>query len=457
MGSKPNPLAVLNERKKALRRELEQICTTAESENRDLTAEEQGGYDTKKAEFDRIAKHLERRVETTPPNRMDELLASFVDDGPWPGESDEARERRLLGSSNCQLTKSSAAGQIGHRFKTLFPGVSLSTDGWSSRQEFLSTIHSGMSHPRLMAMTEGTGAGGGFLVPTQYAAEMLDAMMENSIVMPRARVYPMTTEKMKIAGFDSSTNTAGTLFGGIDAQWIGESDTGTATNPKVRKIELTAKKLALFTSSSNELAEDGLNLDSQLSTSMSEANSWFLDYAFLRGTGAGQPLGVLNDPALITVNKATVQDADSLVYENLCDMLGRLHPGCFDRAVWVANPTCIPELLQLSQPIGTGGVTVPVMRETDGGFSIFTKPILFTEKLPTLGDKGDIILADFSQYAVGLRREITLEKSMHIRFMQDEVVWRAITRIDGQGRWNKAFTPANGVTQSWVVALEART
>jgi len=452
---KPNPLVLMNERKRALRRELLQMCEKAEIENREFTATEQAAYDTKKEEFDRLAERLERRIEVSTVSDT-----AYINDGPWPGEAgssafDTAADR-LAGLSG-KLAASPAAGQIGPRFKTLFPGVSLSTDGWSSRQEFLSTIHSGLSHPRLTAMVEGTGSGGGFLVPTEYAAEMLDAMMENSIVMSRARIYPMETEKLKIAGFDASTNTATTLFGGIDAQWIGESDTGSTTNPKVRKIELTAHKLALFTSTSNELAEDGLNLDSQLSTSMNEANSWFLDYAFLRGTGAGQPLGVLNDPALITVNKATVQDADSLVYENLCDMLGRLHPGCFNRAVWVANPTCIPELLQLSQPIGTGGVTVPVMRETDGGFQIFTKPVLFTEKLPVLGDKGDIILADFSQYAIGLRREISIEKSAHIRFMQDEVVWRAITRIDGEGRWNKAFTPANGATQSWCVCLEART
>ena len=63
---------------------------------------------------------------------------------------------------------------------------------------------------------------------------------------------------------------------------------------------------------------------------------------------------------------------------------------------------------------------------------------------------------DFSQYAIGLRKEITLEKSQHILFMSDQTVWRAITRCDGQGRWNQAFTPANGDTQSWCVTLDER-
>ena len=39
------------------------------------------------------------------------------------------------------------------------------------------------------------------------------------------------------------------------------------------------------------------------------AVSWSLDDKFLNGTGAGQPLGLLADPALITVTKETSQSA----------------------------------------------------------------------------------------------------------------------------------------------------
>jgi HK97 family phage major capsid protein len=102
------------------------------------------------------------------------------------------------------------------------------------------------------------------------------------------------------------------------------------------------------------------------------------------------------------------------------------------------------------------GQFVPVLREANGGWQLLTRPVLFTEKLPAVGDKGDILLADFSQYAIGVRKEITIEKSGHVYFMSDETAWRAITRVDGQGRWNKAYTPANGATQSWCVCLAAR-
>ena len=119
---------------------------------------------------------------------------------------------------------------------------------------------------------------------------------------------------------------------------------------------------------------------------------------------------MLNDPALVTVDKEANQAATTLVYMNLTKMMARLHPRCFANSVWIASPTCIPSLLSLTLPIGTSGAAFPVMRDADGGFVILTRPVLFTEKLPVLGTAGDILLCDLSQYIVGMRKEVALEK-----------------------------------------------
>ncbi len=83
--------------------------------------------------------------------------------------------------------------------------------------------------------------------------------------------------------------------------------------------------------------------------------------------------------------------------------------------------------------------------------------VLATEKLPGLGTKGDIMLVDFSQYSIGLRKEVVLQKSMHVGWQTDESGYRVILRADGQGRWSKVVTPRNGDTLSWCVTLAART
>jgi len=78
-----------------------------------------------------------------------------------------------------------------------------------------------------------------------------------------------------------------------------------------------------------------------------------MDYAFINGTGEGQPLGIINDPALITVDKEDSQAAATITYQNVVNMFSRLAPSCFTNAVWLANPSVIPQLLTMTITIGT--------------------------------------------------------------------------------------------------------
>ena len=70
--------------------------------------------------------------------------------------------------------------------------------------------------------------------------------------------------------------------------------------------------------------------------------------------------------------------------------------------------------------------------------------------------KGDIILADFSSHAIGLRTEISLMISPHVRFTTDELTFRLRVRMDGQPLLSSAITPVNGDTLSPFVTLAAR-
>ena len=133
------------------------------------------------------------------------------------------------------------------------------------------------------------------------------------------------------------------------------------------------------------------------------------------------------------------------------------HPASLGNSVWVCNATAIPQLLKLTIPVGTGGSHIPVMSETaTGQFTILTRPVVFTEKLPSLGTVGDILLVDFLQYLIGMRREVVMDKSMHVGFADDETHFRTIVRVDGQGKWSAAYTPANGDSMSWCIALATR-
>ena len=335
----------------------------------------------------------------------------------------------------------------------------LDDGGFPSFNDYLATVHAGLADPRLQTMAaanERIGSAGGFAVPEAYTASLLDASLEDEIVRPRANFVPLTGETTKAPVFDGQDHSAGALFGGLTPRWLDEEATGTNEQPKLALLELHAHKVGLFALSSNELVADGRDYETQLGNAMIKGCSWGLDYAFLNGNGVAKPRGVLHDPALIVVAKETGQLADTIVYENLVKMFARMHPAGVGKSIWIANMATIPQLLTLSMAVGTGGVTIPVLSQSGGQFSILTRPVVFTEKVPTLGDEGDISLVDLSQYSVGLRKEAVLEKSIHVGWQTDQAGYRTILRADGRGSWTEALTPRNGPTLSWAVTLAAR-
>jgi HK97 family phage major capsid protein len=116
----------------------------------------------------------------------------------------------------------------------------------------------------------------------------------------------------------------------------------------------------------------------------------------------------------------------------------------------------VPELLGLT--IGTGGNTwYPVLNETNGVYRIFGLECVVTEHMAPLGDLGDIALVDLSQFRIALRRDVRIDRSIHVGFTSDLVSFRAISRLDAMGLWGKPFQPKGSApTLSWAVTLEAR-
>ena len=54
---------------------------------------------------------------------------------------------------------------------------------------------------------------------------------------------------------------------------------------------------------------------------------------------------------------------------------------------------------------------------------------------------------------IGDREQIQIEVSPHVNFLQNQIVYRMVLRIDGQPWLNQAITLANGSTVSFCVGL----
>ncbi len=336
-------------------------------------------------------------------------------------------------------------------------------EGFDSFQEFLVTVGrfawKGIGDGRLSkALAEGDSPGGGFLVPEQFRAELLALAIEDAIVRPRATTIPMTSQSIKIPAVHDTTH-AVSIFGGVRAYWESEAASHTTSQPTFSQVRLEAIKLAGYTQASMELLEDSaISLEALLMKMFGTALGYFEDDAFISGTGAGQPLGILNADALVTVAKETGQEATSLVKENLDKMFARMLPRSTNRAIWLANSDVIPRLFSLAQNVGTGGAPVMVMNIANAPtFSIYGRPVIFSEKCKTLGTAGDIYFVDFSYYLLGDRQALTMGRSEHVAFVSDQMTWKFVERVDGRPWLKSALTPRNGnSTLSPFVSLATR-
>ena len=300
---------------------------------------------------------------------------------------------------------------------------------------------------------------GGFLIPEVLRSEVAGLALEASIVRRYATVYPMASNNLSIPVVDATSN-ASTVFGGVSGSWTEEGGTLAESEAKFGRVRLSASKLATRCDVPNELIEDSAGaLTTFLSRNLPAAIGWFEDIAFLTGNGAGQPLGVLNADALVEVAKEAGQLADTIVWENIVKMWGRLLPASHANAIWLANPDTFPELATMAISVGTGGSAIWLnVGAGSAPLSILGRPLIFTEKLPTLGDAGDILLVDLSHYFIGDKSEMRFEASPHALFTTDMTVYRCIQRCDGRPGILSALTPHSGSTNtlSPFVALAAR-
>lgn len=295
------------------------------------------------------------------------------------------------------------------------------------------------------------GATGGYLIPAEFQATLLAAMAPQSIVRSRATIIPMRRRQLDMPVLDQTGTTAGRphWFGGMQFFWEEEGGEKDTTDPAFRALTLVARKLIGFTRASDELLDDSaISLEAFFSGPLGFAGgaAWMEDYAFLRGTGAGQPLGVIHAPATIQHTRAGA----GVTYADLVGIVSKFMPS--GRGVWLASQSVLPALMNLEGPPGNPAL-LWIGAFQPGGIAngipgtLLGYPIIFVEKLPALGYQGDIGLFDFSYYLLGDRQATTVESTKFEKWREDKTSWRMVHRVEGRPWLSAPLTYEDGVTQ----------
>ena len=318
-----------------------------------------------------------------------------------------------------------------------------------------------------MATKAPTGLGelipsaGGFLVGTDRAAGVMQRVYDIGQLLRLVDMVGISagSNGMTFNAIDETSRATGSRMGGVRGYWVSEGSEKTASQPKFRQMELKLYKLAVLMYATDELLADASALESWVMSNLPDEIRFMAENSIINGTGAGQPLGILNGGSLVSVAKETGQAAATVVAENISKMWARRWIGGRNY-VWLFNQDVEPELDNLSYPVGTGGALVYM---PPGGLSgnpygmIKGRPAFPVEYCPTLGTVGDIMLVDLSQYQMIEKGGIEAASSIHVRFVYDETVFRFVYRVDGEPKWDSALTPFQGTnTVSPFVVLATR-
>lgn len=285
---------------------------------------------------------------------------------------------------------------------------------------------------------------GGYLVPEEFRMLMIMYDAEDTLVWQRATVWPMTGEKTafpKLAQNPDVDNVNFDHFAGVSFSWTEEGGEKGATEPSFAMVEMIVHELAGYTEVTNILLDDSaINLMNYLTRIFRAAWYWQTDKAFIQSTGGKQPLGIINDPQVLTVNRAT---ASKIEFIDVLNMEAAL-PAVFDpQAVWFITKKGRASLR--GQTVSNTSKEL-VLQENysnlaDGySMSILGKPAYLADgKLPALGSLGDCIYGAWPWYYVGFRQDFSMDSSKHYKFRNNRTSIRCAGRVDGQAAIPQAF------------------
>lgn len=296
----------------------------------------------------------------------------------------------------------------------------------------------------------------GFCAPSSGSPFVLSAAAEDDPAAGRTLPVPMTTPIVRVrARCDKDHRTS--ISGGLVVARHPETVALDPSRGEFEQVVLTANDGFGFALASNNIVTDSFP---SFAATLGEAfrdefGGLFLEER-IRGTGVGEFTGLLNSPGLITID-GEVGQGKTIIPDNVVKMRARCWG--YPRAVWLAIHDALPHILKLVLVVGAAGSVIPLWRPGVDGWpdTLAGRPLFACERCSALGDVGDLILVNWSQYLDGTYQPFRGVDSIHVRYLQHETAFKFWVRNDGAPWWRSPVTPKYSAnTLSPYVTLAAR-
>jgi HK97 family phage major capsid protein len=310
-----------------------------------------------------------------------------------------------------------------------------------------------MAAPSNYMQEVGGSAGEGFMVPPAYRQAIFELVFMEASLLDEVDSEPTNSNSVEMDADETTPWGAS----GVQAKWRTETSQMTATKLDTDHRLVKVHDLYAFVTATDNLINDAPRLNARLTKKAAEAIRYKASDAIFNGSGAGQPLGIMNSGALVTQTKESGQAAATFVAANAAKIFSRLLPGGIGRAAWYVNSDVLPQLFTMT--LGQNSIFVPPASgfiNAPGGF-LLGRPVRPVEHCQTLGTKGDVVLFDPKGYYAPVNGGVQFAESIHLYFDYGMRAFRWTFRMGGQPYLSAPVSPARGTaTKSHAVVIETR-
>lgn len=293
------------------------------------------------------------------------------------------------------------------------------------------------------------------MVPEQFVSTIREVPVQSALIRPRANVIPAgTPPDAKITFPYLEQNTSGNVFGGVAVDWVdGEGGTKPDATGQLGVFSLQPNEWAAVLTVTDKLLRNWSAAASYFTTQIRKASTSFEDFAFFRtGNGIGQPLSIMNSPALLTVESSGA--AGTVSYADVLGMVAVHMSG--PNSVWSISRALYVAIASLRNDSPGDGSLVWVPGNIAAGVpdTLLGIPIYWNDRAPAANVVGSLALLNLDHYMIkdGSGPFVVSDGGV-VNFKNNKTLIKVFGNVDGQPDLKQPFTLEGGVTVSPFVVL----
>lgn len=295
---------------------------------------------------------------------------------------------------------------------------------------FKNLIQFGVTHDpdylkHVKALSEGDAASGGYLVPTEFRAQLVEDIKDLPVMRNLVTVIPMATDSLELP----------TLASDVKTSWGSENTAISTTTARFGTLTFAPYRLNTMMYTSRELVADSAIAIVPLITRLfTQAIGRAEDTAIIAGTGSGQPTGIFKSGNTYG-GFSNLSGTDADLATKIKKLPFKLGTAYRRNARWVMNSAAIAHIASLKDSQGNFLYKEGIEGQTPAklaGYPVVEQNDMAAETL-LFGDLSYYYLADREQVSV----ETTTEGAG--TFEKHQVAIKVVERIDGKVAVSNAF------------------